>query len=285
MRVPLAWLAEFTDLPDDDALTERLDLGGFEDTAIEATGPDLGAIVVGHVVERGRHPNADRLSLCRVDTGEGDPVEVVCGAPNVAQGQKIAFAPTGTRLPDGTRLKKSKIRGVVSNGMICSERELGLSEEHQGILVLDADAPVGAPLASVLASGSRILEVGITPNRGDTASLLGLAREVRAFFETPLRLPETSPEEPGAPAADAIAVSIDAPDRCHHYAARVVRGVTIGPSPDWLVRRLEDCGIRAINNVVDVTNYVLMEFGQPLHAFDLSLVRGAEIRVRMASPG
>jgi phenylalanyl-tRNA synthetase beta chain len=286
VKVSLDWLAEWVDLPDTADLVKRLDMGGFEDTRVEDTGPDLSAIRVGCVVEREPHPNADRLSYCQVDLGEGELRGIVCGAPNVAAGQKVAVAVPGTRLPDGTKLKKSKIRGVVSLGMICSVTELGIGEDGSGILVLDPDAPVGAPLPEVLASGPRILEVGITPNRGDTASLLGLAREVRAHFEHPIRLPETSPAaEPGAPAADAVKVTIEAPDDCHAYVARVVRGVTVGPSPEWLVARLEASGVRSINNVVDVTNYVLLEFGQPLHGFDLSTLRGSEIRVRRAASG
>jgi phenylalanyl-tRNA synthetase beta chain len=285
MRVSLAWLAEFVDLPGDQELADRLNLGGFEDAEIEVTGPDLTGVVVGRVAAREQHPNADRLSLCRVELGGAEPVDVVCGAPNVAADQKIAFAPVGTRLPDGTKLKKSKIRGVVSGGMICSARELCLGDDHEGILVLDPSAPVGAPLAQVVRAGEHVLEFGITPNRGDSASLLGVAREVSALIGGEVRIPETAPEEVAPPASDAIAVSIDAPDECHHYAARVVRGVRVGPSPDWLTRRLETSGLRSINNVVDVTNLVLLELGQPLHAFDLAEIRGARIGVRRAAAG
>ena len=285
MRVSLEWLGEFVPLPDPGELTDRLELGGFEDVVIEETGPDLSAFRVGCVRERAPHPNADRLSVCKVDLGGEDPVEVVCGAPNVAAGQKVAFAQTGTRLPDGMKLKRSKIRGVVSNGMICSSRELGLGADHEGILVLDPDAPVGAPLAEVLGAGPRILEVGITPNRGDTASVVGLAREVRALFGGALTPPQTAPPESGDPAESSVSVRIDAPDACHRYAARVVRGVRPGPSPDWVVRKLEASGIRAINCVVDVTNLVLLEFGQPLHAFDLARVAGGAVRVRQARAG
>ncbi|MDJ0852633.1 MAG: phenylalanine--tRNA ligase subunit beta, partial [Myxococcota bacterium] len=285
MRISLDWLGEWVDLPPTAELVDRLDMGGFEDTMVEDTGPDLSAVRVGLVVEREQHPNADRLSLCRVDLGGGEPVEIVCGAPNVAAGQKVAVASPGTFLPDGTKLKKSKIRGVTSLGMICSTRELGLGDDHEGILVLDPDAPVGAPLPEVLASGERVLEVGITPNRGDTASVLGLAREVHAHFGGGVCLPETEPVEDGPPASDAVRVSIESGAACHHYVARVVRGVAVGPSPAWLVRRLEASGIRSINNVVDVTNYVLLEFGQPLHGFDLAKLAGAEIRVRQARAG
>jgi phenylalanyl-tRNA synthetase beta chain len=285
MRVLLDWLAEWIELPGDEELAERLNLGGFEDAEIEASGPDLSAVVVGHVAECGPHPNADRLSFCKVDTGSGELTEVVCGAPNVAQGQKIAFAPVGSRLPDGTKLKKTKIRGIVSRGMICSASELGISEEHDGILVLDPAAAVGTPLPEVLPLGDRALEFGITPNRGDVTSLLGIAREVRALIGGEPTPPETAPAETGPAAADAVSVAIAAADDCHHYAARVVRGVRVGPSPDHVVRRLEAAGIRSINNVVDATNWVLLEFGQPLHAFDLATLRGAKVAVRRATAG
>jgi len=264
---------------------ERFTMGGFEDVFVEQRGPDLSEIHTGRVVSCVQHPNADKLSVCIAEIGDGVERQIVCGAPNVAAGQKVAVALAGTTLPDGTKLKKAKLRGVVSRGMICSERELALGDDHEGILVLDPDAPVGAPLAQVVSAGDRVLEVGITPNRGDTASLLGLAREVRAFFGGVLRPPETRPEESGAPASTSARVSIEARDDCYHYVARIVRGARIGPSPDWLQQRLEASDIRSINNVVDSTNLVLLEFGQPLHAFDLTKLEGGEVRVRHAHPG
>lgn len=285
MRVSLRWLAEFIDLPAEADLVERLTLSGFEDVEISSTGPDLSEIRVGLVRECAQHPNADRLSICEVDLGEGDAIEVVCGAPNVAAGQKIAFAAVGTKLPDGSVLKPANIRGVVSTGMICSNRELELGDDHDGILVLDPDAPVGASLLDVISTGDRELEIGITPNRGDATSLIGLAREVRALFGGEVRAPETDPPETGSAAADAIRVEIEATDDCHHYVARIVRGVRVGRSPDWVVAKLAASGIRSINNVVDVTNLVLLEFGQPLHAFDLAKLRGDTVVVRRAAAG
>ena len=284
MRVPLRWLAEWIPLPDAAALAERLTQGGLEVESIERIGPDLSGIRVGHVLERAAHPNADRLSLCRVDLGDGAPVEIVCGAPNVAAGQKVAVASPGALLPDGKRLAKAKIRGVVSNGMICSARELGVSDEHEGILVLPADAAVGAPVAPLLEAGDTVLEVALTPNRGDCASLLGVAREVRAHFGGTVRVPPTDPEEEGEPAAASWRVEIADPAGCHRYVGRLVRGATVGPSPAWLVRKLEAAGLRAINVVVDVTNLVLLELGQPLHAFDAAKLRGGVVRVRGAGP-
>lgn len=283
MLVPLDWLAEWVDLPQrEQDLLDRLTFAGLEIEDVERTGPDLSGVLVGHVVECGQHPNADRLSLCKVDPGSGEPLDVVCGAPNVAAGQQIAFAPTGTTLPDGTRLKKAKIRGVTSNGMICSKRELGLGEDHDGILVLDTDALPGSPLTDVVATGGTVLDVEITPNRGDWASLLGVAREVRAHFGGALRLPDCQPEEDGRPAADDIAIEIEDAEGCYGYLGRTVHGVSVGSSPEWLVQKLESAGLRAINVVVDVTNLVLLEFGQPLHAFDLATLRGRQILVRRA---
>ena len=282
MRVSLNWLAEWIDLPrSTEELCDLLTFGGLEIESVERAGPDLSQVRVGHVAERAQHPNADRLSLCRVDLGDG-AVEIVCGAPNVAAGQKVAVISPGARLPDGTKLKKSKIRGVVSNGMICSETELGLGDGHEGILVLPEDSPVGAPLSEVLSSGDTVLDVEITPNRGDWASMIGMAREVRAHFGGALREPATEIREEGAPTADAISISIDAADGCYRYLARVVRGVSVGPSPDWLVAKLQAAGLRSIDNIVDITNLVMLEFGQPLHAFDITTLRGQEIRVRRA---
>ena len=285
MRLPLAWLAELVDLPPAAELARRLELAGFEDVAVHELGPDLSQVRVGRVERCERHPDADKLSVCQVDVGDGTLRTIVCGAPNVAAGQKVAVALPGSRLPDGTKIKKAKLRGVVSEGMICSRRELGLGEEHQGILVLDANAPIGRPLSALLGGEGAVIEIGLTPNRGDAASLLGIAREVRALFGGTLRLPDATPPESGAPAAQAARVRIDAPELCWRYSARIVRGVRIAPSPERLRRRLEGAGFRGIHNVVDATNQVLLELGQPIHAFDLAKLRGAEVRVRRAHPG
>ena len=285
MRIPLDWLSEWIDLPDSQRLLEeRLTLAGVEIEAVEHVAPDLTGVLIGHVDASERHPNADRLSLCHVDLGEGEKVQIVCGAPNVAAGQRVAVARAGVTLPDGTRLKRSKIRGVVSEGMICSARELGLGTDHEGILVLDPAAVVGAPASTVLGGGQAVLDVEITPNRGDWSSMLGIARETRALFGGSVRLPDCTPAESSSSASD-IRVEIEDTGGCYRYVARVVRGVTVGPSPEWLVEKLDAVGVRAINVLVDVTNLVLMEFGQPLHAFDLGTLRGGLIRVRSAVNG
>jgi phenylalanyl-tRNA synthetase beta chain len=290
MRVPLGWLAEWISVaPPAAALAERLTLAGLAVDSIERIGPELSGVRVGLVRQRSPHPGAGRLSVCQVQLApEGEEsalVEIVCGAPNVAAGQKVAVALPGTRLPDGSVLKRSKIRGVVSNGMICSARELGLGGEHEGILVLDPSAPVGASLSSVMPVGETVFELELTPNRGDCASILGVAREVRALFGGELRFPPCTPKEDAAPASEQVRVEVVDTSGCPQYIARVVRGVRVGPSPDWLRRRLESIGVRSISNVVDVTNLVLHELGQPLHAFDLSTLRGGIVRVRSASGG
>jgi phenylalanyl-tRNA synthetase beta chain len=271
------------------ALAERLTSAGLAVDAIETVGPDLSSVRVGFVREREKHPNADRLSLCRVEVGpdvnDGAPVEIVCGAPNVAAGQKVAVALPGGTLPDGRTLERTKIRGVVSNGMICSARELGLGDEHEGILVLDPAARVGAPVGDVLRIGDVVLDLELTPNRGDCASILGVAREVKALFGGALRVPAHDVTETGPPAAQALRIAIDDPAGCTHYVGRIVRGVKVGPSPEWVRRRLEAAGMRAIHNVVDVTNLVMLELGQPLHAFDLETLRGGAVHVRAAAAG
>ncbi|NNL85834.1 MAG: phenylalanine--tRNA ligase subunit beta, partial [Myxococcales bacterium] len=253
MKVPLDWLAEWIDLPPLDALDERLTVGGLEIDEVIRQGPELTGLIVGSVEARENHPDADRLALCRVDIGAEAPVEIVCGAPNVAAGQKVVVAPHGAVLPDGTKIKRSKIRGVRSNGMICSAKELGLGEDHSGILTLPEDAPVGEAAASVLGGNNWILDIAITPNRGDWLSMLGMAREVRAHFGGELRLPETEPAATGPAAGDALAIHVDDAEGCPRYCGRVVRGVHVRPSPDWMRERLEAAGVRPINNVVDVT--------------------------------
>ncbi len=283
MRVGLGWLSEWVDLPASrEELEDRLTVGGLEIEEVIQMGPSLDGLVVGHVRQRVQHPDADRLSVCTVDLGGEAPVEIVCGAPNVAAGQAVAVAPHGTVLPDGTKIKRGRIRGVKSNGMICSSRELGLGDDHDGILVLETDAAAGTPLAEAMPPGETVLDMEITPNRGDWVSMLGMAREVRAHYGGALRMPDEEPPEDGPPAADAISVAIDDGAGCHRYVARIVRDVRVGPSPAWLVDRLEAAGLRPVNNVVDVTNLVMLEYGQPLHAFDLERLRGGQIGVRAA---
>ncbi len=234
------------------------------------------------------HPNADRLTLATVNLGGGESITVVCGAPNVAAGQKIAFARTGARLIDGhtgepSVLRAARIRGVESAGMVCSEKELGLSDYHEGILVLPEDAPLGTPLAGYL--GDTILDLDVTPNRPDCLSVLGVAREVAALTGGSVREPPHTYPEEGPPIAERASVEIADPDLCYRYVATLIDGVKVGPSPAWMQERLLAAGMRPINNIVDITNYVMMELGQPLHAFDFDAIRGGKIIVRRARRG
>ena len=288
MKVPLSWLREYVDVEiGPRELAERMTLAGIEAEGVEVTGEAWDKVVVGLVEAMSPHPSADRLRLATVDTGDGKET-VVCGAPNVAGGQKIAFARVGARLIDGhtgepMTLKPAKIRGVESAGMVCSERELGLSDEHEGILVLPEDAPVGVPLADYY--GEAVIDFTPTPNRPDCLSILGIAREVAALTGKTVREPSLDYEEQGGAVEAKAGVEILDPDLCPRYIAGVVTGVTIGPSPRWMQDRLKAAGMRPINNVVDITNYVMLEYGQPLHAFDYDRLAEHRIVVRRAREG
>ncbi|HEU4765356.1 MAG TPA: phenylalanine--tRNA ligase subunit beta [Candidatus Eisenbacteria bacterium] len=282
MKVTWSWLGDWTGLPESpEALAHLLATRGLPVESLEKGTAYDPTIVVGHVLEVAPHPNADRLRLCKVDLG-GAVRSIVCGASNVAAGQRVAVAQIGSRLPDGTKLKKAKIRGIESEGMICSEKELGLSAESEGIWVLPGSPVVGMPLTDLLGSGDAVLDVEITSNRTDCMAVRGLARDVAAARGERLKDP---PALRATGKGDLPRVTIENAKDCPRYMARVVTGLRIGPSPDWLRRRLEATGFRSINNVVDVTNYVLREYGQPIHAFDAAKVGGQEIRVRRARGG
>ncbi len=289
MRVPLSWLADYVaPALGPRELATRLAMTGTEVDRIHHHGVDaVEHFVVGRVLTAEPHPDADRLRVCTVDVGEGEPSQIVCGAPNVAAGQAVAVARPGSVMPDGTRLKAAKLRGVVSAGMICAEDELGLGADHAGIMVLDDAPAAGTPLAQVLPITDEVLELEITPNRPDCLGLYGVAREVHAATGAPLAPPPWA-EDPGSLAAldPAVAeVVVEDPDLCPRFTARVFEGVAIGPSPIWLKARLLAAGQRPINNVVDVTNYVMLLTGQPLHAFDLDRVAGGRLTVRRARAG
>ncbi|MBM3264017.1 MAG: phenylalanine--tRNA ligase subunit beta [candidate division Zixibacteria bacterium] len=281
--VPVSWLREYVDIPWPlEELTHRLTMLGLEVEHVARQGASAEGVVIGHVLLAEKHPNADRLSLCTVHTGD-EMLEIVCGAPNVATGQRVAVARVGTVLPGGMEIRQAKIRGVVSNGMICSEAELGLSDEADGIMVLASDAPVGRPLSDLIGDPEVILSINVGTNRPDCLSLVGIAREVAALTRGALRLPDATLQETGPPVSEEASVAVFAPDDCPRFVGRVVKNVHIGPSPDWMVRRLKAAGIRPINNVVDVTNYVMLELGQPLHAYDLDRLAGRSLIVRRAS--
>jgi phenylalanyl-tRNA synthetase beta chain len=288
MRLPLLWLHDYCDpgLPAFELAT-RLALTGTEVDRVHTHGvAALEFFRVGKVLQAEQHPDADRLRVCLVDVGDGEPHQIVCGAPNVAAGQTVAVASPGAVMPGGAKLKKAKLRGQESNGMILSERELELSEEHDGIAVLDTDVAPGTPLAEVLPIATDVLELEITPNRPDCLSVYGVAREVHAATDTPLAPPPWA-DDPH-PAGDAIpgfSVEVQAPDLCPRFTARLFEDVTLGPSPYWLKARLMAAGQRPINNVVDITNYVMLLTGQPMHAFDADLVAGGTLVVRRARDG
>ncbi|HEX6261042.1 MAG TPA: phenylalanine--tRNA ligase subunit beta [Woeseiaceae bacterium] len=284
MKFPDSWLRAWVDTPaDPNQLAERLTMAGHEVDGIEVAGQGLEGVLVAEVVEVAPHPDADRLSVCRVSDGSGEVHGIVCGAPNVMAGMKSVLALPGATLPDGTRLRRTKIRGVESAGMLCSARELGLGDDADGILRLADDAPAGVPLAAYLDLPDRIYELNLTPNRGDCFSMLGMARDIAALTGASLRDARSA----------TVAVTIDAeqpvtlddPEACPRFAGRMIKGINAAArTPLWMTERLRRCGIRAIHPVVDVTNYVMLELGQPLHAYDVDRLSGT-IRPRFARAG
>jgi phenylalanyl-tRNA synthetase beta chain len=285
LRVSLAWLREFVAIDlSAEKLAERLTMAGLEVEAIEPYGT-YERMLVGRIVGVEPHPNADKLAIASVDVGGGELLRVVSGAPNVQAGVRVPVALVGATLSDGERVAAVEIRGVPSTAVVLSEREIGISDDHSGVMELGDDAEPGTPIAKLFGTADEILEIGVTPNRGDCLSIVGVAREISALTGARLRIPPVRLSEKGAATAEAIRVDIRDADLCHRYVARVVRAVKIGPSPLWMRSRLESLGVRAINNVVDVTNYVMLERGQPLHAFDLAKLRGGVIIVRRAAAG
>jgi len=283
MKVPVSWLREFVAFevsPKD--LAERLTLAGIEVERIEELGHELAGVVVGEIVAVEPHPQADRLVVCTVRTSGSQSQRVVCGAPNARPGLRVPYATPGARLPDGRRIEVVDLRGVRSAGMLCSEVELGLGEDGSGLLELAADASPGTPLAAHLGIEDTVLEVAITPNRGDCLSVLGLAREIAALYGLKLHRPRIRLREQGEPASARITVAIEDADACARYSARYIEGVRLAASPTWMQRRLLAAGLRPINNIVDVTNYVMLERGQPLHAFDYDRLPAPRIVVRRA---
>jgi phenylalanyl-tRNA synthetase beta chain len=292
MRVPLQWLHEYC-RPDLDAfsIADRLAMTGTEVERVETHGVTvLERFVVGKVLKAGRHPDADRLSVCQVDVGDGEPSQIVCGARNVAAGQTVAVAKPGAVMPDGTRLKVAKLRGQVSNGMILAEDEVAIGTEHDGIMLLDEALAAGTPLAQVLPIATDVLVLEVTPNRPDCLGIYGVAREVHAATGAALAPPPWDEDPiPPTPAGegelDVVSVDVECPELCPRFTARAFEDVTIGPSPAWLKARLMAAGQRPISNVVDITNYVMLLTGQPLHAFDLDRIAGGRLTVRRARDG
>jgi phenylalanyl-tRNA synthetase beta chain len=284
MKISYNWLKEFVDFSESPCeLAKMLTFIGVETTVLDTGAPKWEKVVTAKVTDVIRHPNADKLSVCTVNDG-ADVYTVVCGATNVAAGQSVAFALIGAELPlpDGSgvfKIKKAKIRGVESSGMICSEEELGLAKESNGIMVLPETTVSGRPLYEVLGDNDTILEVEITTNRPDCLSHWGVAREIAARLRKPVKLAAVQEKKFNAMAK----IAVDVPELCPRYTGTLIEGIKVGPSPEWMARRLEKCGLRPINNIVDITNYVLLELGHPLHAFDTDQMKGREIVVRKAT--
>lgn len=283
MKVPLSWLGEFIDLPTTDPveLSAVLTMLGHEVESFEVLEPHWTDVIVGRVVEIAPHPDADKIRVCQVDTGSG-PEQIICGAWNFSEGAYVAVAKPGAVLPGDFEIGRRTIRGVQSNGMICSEKELGLGEDHAGILVLDGEPELGSNFADLVELPDVVLDLAITPNRPDAMSLVGLARDLSTHYEIEYRVPERSRATvPGRPL---IGVKIEDPVGCRRFTAREIRGVEVGASPLWVRHRLRKAGVRAISNIVDVTNYVMIELGHPLHAFDADTIAGDRLTVKRAEP-
>ena len=281
MRISYNWLKQYIDINlNSKELEKKLTFSGIEVESIEEIGEELKQIIIGKIVEKKYHPKADKLSICQVDDGTGIK-QVICGAPNCAKNQKIAFAPVGSKLGD-FKIKKVKLREEESYGMICSEQELGISDNHDGIMILPDDAPIGKDLASYLNLEDTSFELEITPNRPDLLGIIGVARDLSALLKLTLNLPKISFKSGKKKIEEALALENEAPELCSRYVARMIEGVTICESPLWLKKQLLAVGLRPINNVVDITNFVMMEYGHPLHAFDYQNLDGKKIIVRSA---
>ena len=296
MNVTLNWLKNYIDFEfSPNELADRLTMLGVEVESVKRLGAELEGVVVGSIGSIKPHPNADKLVLCQVDIGESKELQIVCGAPNAREGMLAPVATIGATLPIGLTIKRAKLRGETSHGMLCSEKELGLSaqlasaynmaEDAAGLMELPTDTSLGTPLSEALGLDDVVFELEITPNRPDCLSLIGVAREIRAETGNALKLPEVDFNEDETDIRELTSVTIEDPDLCPRYAARVIRGVKVGESPAWLQQRLESVGVGVINNIVDITNFVLMEYGQPLHAFDYHKLAKNRIVVRRAAAG
>ena len=286
MNVSIKWLKEYVDFElSPEALAERLLMLGMEIESIKQLGEGLDRVVVGRINSVQQHPKADKLVLCNVDVGSGTDAQIVCGAPNAREGLVAPVALVGAQLPNGLTIKRAKIRGEESGGMLCSEQELAISDEASGLMELPEDTQIGAPIVEALGLDDVMLELEITPNRPDCLSMIGVGREISVITGNPLKLPEIDVQEETVDTHNLTRVTIEDPELCPRYAARVIRGVKIGPSPTWMQRRLEAIDVGTINNIVDITNYVLMEYGHPLHAFDYHRLAENRIVVRRAKPG
>ncbi|MGF9963428.1 phenylalanine--tRNA ligase subunit beta [Bacillus rhizoplanae] len=293
MFVSYRWLQEYVDIKDVTAqeLADKITKSGIEVEGVEVLNKGVKGVVVGHVLECEKHPEADKLSKCLIDIGEEEPVQIICGAPNIAKGLKVPVAKVGAVLPGNFKIKKAKLRGEASHGMVCSLQELGIDgklvakDYAEGIFIFPSDAEVGADALEILNLHDEVLELGLTPNRADCLNMLGVAYEVAAIYGREVKLPAADLQEAAEKTSDYISVSVEATEQNPLYIAKMVKNVKVGPSPIWMQTRLMAAGIRPISNVVDITNYILIEYGQPLHAFDYDKLGSKEIVVRLAQEG
>lgn len=293
MKVSYQWLNDYVDASgySGSELAELLTRGGIEVDVVEARNKGVSGVVVGYVKQKEKHPDADKLNVCTVDVGAGEDLQIVCGAANVAAGQYVPVAMIGAKLPGGLAIKRTKLRGVESQGMICSAKELGINDKllpkelQEGILVLPASVTVGESIIEVLGLADEVLELDLTPNRADCLSMLGAAYEIGALVGKQPRLPVVGLPAAPLPVTERVKVAIEAEQLCSHYTARYIEGIKLAPAPLWLQNRLIAAGVRPINNIVDITNYVMLEYGQPLHAFDAAKVAQGQIVVRLPREG
>ncbi|MBO4331242.1 MAG: phenylalanine--tRNA ligase subunit beta, partial [Oscillospiraceae bacterium] len=292
MKLSRNWLNEFTEIKvSDKEYCDRMTISGSKVESCEVLGAEISGVVVGRVAHIERHPDSDHLWVCSVDVGKDAPVQIITGAQNVSEGDLVPAALDGSTLPGGVKISKGTLRGLPSEGMLCSLGELGLTVNDypyaaaDGIFIIREPCSVGQDIRSVVGYDDTVVDFEITNNRPDCLSMRGLARESAVTFGTPLSLPEPVVKGSGGNISDYLDVDILSPELCPRYSARVVRGVRIAPSPEWLRRRLRACGVRPINNIVDITNYVMLEYGQPMHSFDYRCISGGRIVVRTAQDG
>lgn len=286
MKISLKWLKDYVDIDvTPEELAQQMTMLGLEIESIEQLGGDITNTVVGQILSIEPHPDADKLVVCRTDAGRAQPEQIVCGAKNMKVGDKVPTALLGASLPGGFKIERRKMRGVESCGMMCSNRELGLGEDQAGLMILDPALPVGQDIKEALGIGDVIFEIEVIPNRGDWASMIGVARELAALYGKTCRIPVIDIKESSEPAKNVSSVTIEDADLCPRYIGRILKHVKVGPSPQWLAQRLVAAGQRPINNIVDITNYVLLETGHPLHAFDCEKLAEHRIVVRRAHPG
>ncbi|SUX85978.1 phenylalanyl-tRNA synthetase subunit beta [Citrobacter koseri] len=273
MKFSELWLREWVNPAiDSDALSDQITMAGLEVDGVDAVAGEFNGVVVGEVVECGQHPNADKLRVTKVNVGGERLLDIVCGAPNCRQGLKVAVATIGAVLPGDFKIKAAKLRGEPSEGMLCSFSELGISDDHSGIIELPADAPIGTDIREYLKLDDNTIEISVTPNRADCLGIIGVARDVAVLNKIALVEPEIAPV--AATINDTLPIAVEAPDACPRYLGRVVKGINVkAPTPLWMKEKLRRCGIRSIDAVVDVTNYVLLELGQPMHAFDKTVLK------------